>query len=483
MLGIRYSCRVFLTDCSTSTHPLKEHDGLTSVARRTFMSKDLIQPRTLKGFRDYLPDVMIVREQLMETARRVYRSYGFSPIDTPALEYAEILVGKGGDESDKQLFRFIDHGDRDVALRFDLTVPFARFAAEHLNEIGTPFKRYHIAPVWRGENTQRGRYREFVQCDFDTIGTDSNVSDIETLMVIHDLMQAIGFDGFTIRVNHRMLLNGVLENLGVADKSVGLLRALDKVLKIGRDAVIAEMVDKVGVTAEQAAGVLDFASLKGSNLDILDAAEKLVGTNERGLEGAARLRQLLKACEMAGLRSERIALDLSIARGLDYYTGTIYETFLTDLPGIGSVCSGGRYDNLAGLFTKTPLPGVGASLGLDRLLAAMEELKLVSKVSTPAPVIIIHFDKDRAAEYLRMGRELRAAGIGAEVYALPKPMKKQMQYADAKGFRFALIAGSNEFEKGSWMLKDLAKQEQQEVADKDVVTTLQKLLGEIMTGK
>jgi histidyl-tRNA synthetase len=437
---------------------------------------DLIEPRTLKGFRDYLPDVMIVREQLMETARRVYRSYGFSPIDTPALEYAEILVGKGGEESDKQLYRFIDNGDRDIALRFDLTVPFARFAAEHLNEIGTPFKRYHIAPVWRGENTQRGRYREFVQCDFDTIGTDSNVSDIETLMVIHDLMKAIGFERFTIRVNHRMLLNGVLENLSVADKSVGLLRALDKVLKIGREAVIAEMVEKVGVNAEQAAGVLDFASLKGTNLEILDAAQKLVGTNERGLEGAARLRQLLTACERSGISNERIALDLSIARGLDYYTGTIYETFLGDLPGIGSVCSGGRYDNLAGLFTKTPLPGVGASLGLDRLLAAMEELKLVSKVSTPAPVLVVHFDKDKAAEYLRIGRELRAAGIGTEVYAAPKPMKKQMQYADAKGFRFALIAGSNEFDKGCWMLKDLAQKTQLEVPESDLVRTLQGLL-------
>lgn len=437
---------------------------------------ELIEPRTLKGFRDYLPDVMIVREQLMETARRVYRSYGFSPIDTPALEYAEILVGKGGEESDKQLYRFIDNGERDIALRFDLTVPFARFAAEHLNEIGTPFKRYHIAPVWRGENTQRGRYREFVQCDFDTIGTDSNVSDIETLMVIHDLMKAIGFERFTIRVNHRMLLNGVLENLGVADKSVGLLRALDKVLKIGREAVIAEMVEKVGVNAEQAAGVLDFASLKGTNLDILDAAEKLVGTNERGLDGAARLRQLLNACERSGISSERIDLDLSIARGLDYYTGTIYETFLGDLPGIGSVCSGGRYDNLAGLFTKTPLPGVGASLGLDRLLAAMEELKLVSKVSTPAPVLVVHFDKDKAAEYLRIGRVLRAAGIGTEVYAAAKPMKKQMQYADAKGFRFALIAGSNEFDKGCWMLKDLSQKEQHEVPEADLVNTLQGLL-------
>lgn len=437
---------------------------------------ELIEPRTLKGFRDYLPDVMIVREQLMETARRVYRSYGFSPIDTPALEYAEILCGKGGEESDKQLFRFIDQGNRDVAMRFDLTVPFARFAAQHLNEIGTPFKRYHIAPVWRGENTSRGRYREFIQCDFDTIGTDSNVSDIETLMVIHDLMKAIGFERFTIRVNHRMLLNGVLENLGVADKSVGLLRALDKVLKIGREAVIAEMVDKVGVNAEQAAGVLDFASLKGTNLEILDAAEKLVGTNERGLDGAARLRQLLNACERSGISGERIALDLSIARGLDYYTGTIYETFLGDLPGIGSVCSGGRYDNLAGLYTKTPLPGVGASLGLDRLLAAMEELKLVSKISTPAPVLVVHFDKDKAAEYLRIGRVLRAAGIGTEVYAAAKPMKKQMQYADAKGFRFALIAGSNEFDKGCWMLKDLAKKEQLEVPEADLISTLQGLL-------
>lgn len=440
------------------------------------MSKALIQPRTLKGFRDYLPDVMIVREQLMETARRVYRSYGFSPIDTPALEYAEILVGKGGEESDKQLFRFIDHGERDVALRFDLTVPFARFAAEHLNEIGTPFKRYHIAPVWRGENTQRGRYREFVQCDFDTIGTDSNVSDIETLMVIHDLMSAIGFERFTIRVNHRMLLNGVLENLGVADKSVGLLRALDKVLKIGREAVIAEMVEKVGVTAEQGASVLDFASLKGGNIEVLDAAEQLVGTNERGLEGAARLRQLVTACDRAGIPGERITLDLSIARGLDYYTGTIYETFLGDLPGIGSVCSGGRYDNLAGLFTKTPLPGVGASLGLDRLLAAMEELQLVSKVSTPAPVIVVHLDQDKSAEYLRIGRMLRQHGIGAEVYAVAKPMKKQLQYADAKGFRFALIAGSNEFAKGTWMLKDLQQQSQQEVAEPQLVMALRERL-------
>ena len=200
---------------------------------------NLIKPRTLKGFRDYLPNAMIAREQLIETAQRVYRSYGFSPIDTPALEYTEILLGKGSDETDKQLYRFTDHGDRDVALRFDLTIPLARFAAQYSQELGTPFKRYHIGKVWRGENTQKGRYREFMQCDFDTIGTLSNAADIETLFVINDLMEQIGFERFNIRINNRLVLNGLLEKVGLTDKSVGVLRSLDKLPKIGRDKVIA----------------------------------------------------------------------------------------------------------------------------------------------------------------------------------------------------------------------------------------------------
>lgn len=199
------------------------------------MSNKLIKPETLKGFRDSLPDVMMAREHLMEIARKVYRSYGYSPIDTPALEYSKILLGKGSDETDKQLFRFQDQGDRDVAMRFDLTVPFARFAAQNIGKLGTPFKRYHIGTVWRAEKPQKGRYREFIQCDFDTIGTDANASDVETLLVIHDLMEAIGFKGFSIRINHRQLLNGVLETLGVSEKSVGVLRALDKLPKIGRE--------------------------------------------------------------------------------------------------------------------------------------------------------------------------------------------------------------------------------------------------------
>ena len=312
------------------------------------MPDSLIKPQTLKGFRDYLPDVMIPRERLMETAREVYRSYGFSPIDTPALEYSEILLGKGGEESDKQLFRFIDQGDRDVAMRFDLTVPFARFAAEHLNEIGVPFKRYHIGTVWRAEKPQKGRYREFVQCDFDTIGTDANASDIETLFVIHDLFERLGFSAFTIRVNHRQLLNGLLEQVGLAEKSVGVLRTLDKLPKIGRDAVLKEMTEGVGASAEAAARVLDFAALTGSPDDVLRQVEALLGASDRGRDGIARLRELFSTAALAGIPAERIALDVSIARGLDYYTGTIYETFLNDLRGIGSVCSGGRYDNLAG---------------------------------------------------------------------------------------------------------------------------------------
>ena len=433
---------------------------------------NLIQPRTLRGFRDFLPDVMLVRERLMETARRVFRSYGFSPIDTPALEYAEILTGKGGDESDKQLFRFRDAGERDVAMRFDLTVPLARFTAQHSAELGTPFKRYHIAPVWRGENTQRGRYREFVQCDFDTIGTDSNASDIETLLVIHDLLLALGFERFTIRVNNRLILNGILEFLGVADKTVGVLRAIDKLAKIGHEAVVAEMVDRVGMSSEQATKILEALGPQ-SNLETLSAE---FGSNEQVALGISRLKQLFDCAKTAGLSAERIQLDVSIARGLDYYTGTIYETFLSDLPSIGSICSGGRYDNLAGLFTKERLPGVGASLGLDRLLAAMEELKLLGSESTPAPVLITQFDQHRLGDYLRIGRLLRAEGINSEVYPDSKKLGKQLQYADRKGFRLALIAGTDEFAKGVWQVKNLRDGTSSTVAEAELVSTLKAAL-------
>ena len=422
-----------------------------------------ITPRTLKGFRDYPPEAMIPRERLIDTARRVYRSYGFSPIDTPALEYLEILAGKGSEETDKQLYKFQDHGGRWVGLRFDLTVPLARFAAQHVNALGIPLKRYHIATVWRGENTQRGRYREFMQCDFDTIGVRSVAADIETALVIHDLFRAIGFADFTIRLNNRMVLTGLLERLALADRATAVLRALDKLGKIGPDAVAEEMVSAAGAMPEQAAAVLRLSEISGDNDQVLRQVEPLVAGNETGQAGLTRLKEVLDGVTAAGVPAGRVKLDVSIARGLDYYTGAVFETFLDALPGIGSVCSGGRYDNLAGLFTAQELPGIGASLGLDRLLAAMEELGMIEKVSTPAPVLIPFFDKDRLHDYLRLAAALRAAGIGVELFSEPKKLGQQLKYADRRGFRIALIAGGDEFQAGVCQVKNLQTGVKQDV--------------------
>ena len=435
-----------------------------------------IKPQTLRGFRDFLPDQMIAREKLIDIARSVYRSYGFAPIDTPALEYAEVLLGKGGEESDKQVFRFTDQGDRDVAMRFDLTVPLARFAAQYAQELGVPFRRYHIAPVWRGERPARGRYREFIQCDFDTIGTLSNSADIETLFVINDLLEKIGIEQFTIRVNNRKVLNGLLEKNGLLDKSVPILRSLDKLDKIGRDAVIAELVEKVGLSAESAGRVLDMAQLKGEPEVVLDGLASLLAGSETGERGLHDLRELFAAVSRCGWPAGRVVLDVSIARGLDYYTGTIYETLLDELPGIGSICSGGRYDNLADLFTAQQLPGVGASLGLDRMLSALEELGRVQKTSTPAPVLITMLDATHVGDYLQLGRRLRAAGIGTEVYPEAKNIGRQLKYADRKGFRIAVIAGGDEFAAGVWQLKDLTVGGQSTVPDPQVIESLRELL-------
>jgi histidyl-tRNA synthetase len=426
------------------------------------LTTKLIEPRTLKGFRDYPPALMIPRERVLQTARELYRSYGYAPIETPALEYAEVLLGKGGGENDRIVYRFKDHGDRDVALRFDLTVPFARFSAQHVPQLGTPFKRYAMGPVWRGENTSAGRYREFWQCDFDTIGTTSNAADIETVLVINDLFENLGFERFTIRVNNRLVLTGLLESLGIADKAGPLLRCLDKLSKIGRDKVVEEMVREAGVLAKQAEEVLILAEVEGPSSGRLDQVENRFCSNGNVKDGVAKLRELLDVCAKVGILDERVCIDLSIARGLDYYTGTIYETFLTDLPNIGSVCSGGRYDNLAGLYTKQVLPGVGASLGVDRLLAAMEELKhpWMTGQSTPAPVIVLNLDASLLGTYQKIARELRSAGVGVEVYPDAKKLGPQFQYAERRGFRLAVIVGPEEAASGKRKVKDLTKREE-----------------------
>ncbi len=441
----------------------------------------MIEPRTLSGFRDYLPEAMIPRERLIATAQRVYRSFGFSPIDTPALEYLEILTGKGSEETDRQMYHFADHGGRMVGMRFDLTVPLARFAAQHAAELGLPFKRYHIGTVWRGERAQRGRYREFMQCDFDTIGTKGVAADIETALVIHDLMRTIGTTfgkdlKFRIRLNNRLVLSGLLAKLDLADKSTAILRSLDKLGKIGREKVAEEMVTAAGTTSEQADQVLKLADISGTNDEILAQLAPLVAGSPLGEEGLERLKQILCGAKAGGVSDDCLQLDVAIARGLDYYTGAIFETFLSDLPTIGSICSGGRYDNLAGLFTKQELPGIGASLGLDRLLAALEELGMLEKVRTPAPVFIPFFDKDRLGDYLALASQVRGAGIGVEVFPDAKKLGQQLQYADRRGFRLALIAGQRELDAGTCQVKDLQTAQSVEVPLTEVPTVIAKIL-------
>jgi histidyl-tRNA synthetase len=425
------------------------------------MTSPLIQPRTLKGFRDYLPETMLPRERIMDTARRVFRSYGFSPIDTPALEYLDILLGKGGAETDKQLYRFQDHGGRDVGMRFDLTVPLARFAAQHIGELGTPFKRYHIATVWRGENTQRGRFREFMQCDFDTIGTTSVASDAETILVVHDLLSALQVGEFAIQINHRAILTGFIQKQQLAANSADVLRALDKLEKIGPEAVAEELARIPGTTPKIINDILALATVAGNEDELLDDLASLVAGNELGESGVRRLREIITtlATCLPATALGRIRIQPSIARGLDYYTGLVLETTLNDLPSIGSICSGGRYDNLAALYTKQDLPGIGASLGLDRLLDAMQQLERIGADRTPAQVFIPYFDAAHLGDYFRIAAALRAAGLAVEVYPEPAKLGKQLQYADRKGFRVALIAGEREFAAAECQVKNLGSGE------------------------
>ena len=415
----------------------------------------LIEPRTLKGFRDFLPAAMIPREKLIEVARDVYRRYGFVPIDTPALELLEVLTGKGSEETDRQMYHFIDAGGRAVGLRFDLTVPFARFAAQHINELGTPFKRYHIGSVWRGETPQAGRFREFVQCDFDTIGTTGVVSDIETALVIHELMHSLGVHRFTIRINNRQVLSGLLQQMDLQESSTAVLRALDKIEKVGAEQVKKELT-AAGLNSAQIDQVLALATIHGSTDEVLSKLDSLLQGSEIGQQGVERLRTICGAMKAAGVKDEFYQLDVSIARGLDYYTGVVYETILGDLPSIGSVCSGGRYDNLAGLYTKQHLPGIGASLGLDRLLAALEQLGLIPKTFSTADVFIALFDAERINDYFQLASIVRSAGWSAEVYPEAKKLGPQLKYADQRGFRIALIAGSKELDAGEVQIKNLA---------------------------
>ncbi|GHV77284.1 histidine--tRNA ligase [Spirochaetia bacterium] len=414
----------------------------------------MIEPRILKGFRDFLPSAEIERRVLLEKVEKSFRSFGFVPIDTPALEYAEILLGKGGGETEKQIYRFTDNGGRDVALRFDLTVPFARFLAEHRGELSLPFKRYHIAKVWRGENTQRGRYREFTQCDFDIVGSDTAAADFEILLMIRHTLKSIDAGDVTIRLNHRGLFNRFLGRIGVSDKSAEILRTVDKIAKIGREATLEQLEALTG--AEKARSILDYIRPRDSFEETLAAITAAAGGPCAESERLALIRRFMADTGCA----DSFTLDPSITRGLDYYTGVVYETFLNELPAIGSVCSGGRYDDLAGLYSKEKLSGVGSSIGLDRLIAALESLGRLKGETRYAQVAVACIREADGGLAQALGQKLREAGITCEVFPDEKKLTQQYIVAEKKGIPWMIIPSDGG--SGSLTLRNLIKRENRE---------------------
>ena len=413
-----------------------------------------IQPKILKGFRDFLPQDEILRSDLIEKLTKTFRSYGFVPIDTPVLEYTEILLRKSNGETEKQMFRFEDNGGRDVAMRFDLTVPFARFTAQHKEELYFPFKRYHISKVWRGEKPQAGRYREFVQCDFDTVGSDSAVSDFETLSLMKAALSAIGVDEIKIHVNHRGIFNRFLKKLGLSEKSEDILRAVDKIAKIGEEKVSAELEEITG-SADSSAKIIEYIKPLSSFEETLSHIEELAGGED---EDSKRMKTIFSMMKAAGIE-ETYMLDPAITRGLDYYTGIVYETFLEKLPSIGSVCSGGRYDNLAGLYMKEKLPGVGSSIGLDRLIAGLSELGLTNAKGSYLDAEIFNTDEKQNVQYQEVAAKLRKKGISVEVFPDTVKINKQYSVTDKKQIPWGIMLSSNSETENTITLKNLKTRE------------------------
>lgn len=413
-----------------------------------------IQPKILKGFRDFLPQDEILRSDLIEKLTKTFRSYGFVPIDTPVLEYTEILLRKSNGETEKQMFRFEDNGGRDVAMRFDLTVPFARFTAQHKEELYFPFKRYHISKVWRGEKPQAGRYREFVQCDFDTVGSDSAVSDFETLSLMKAALSAIGVDEIKIHVNHRGIFNRFLKKLDLSEKSEDILRAVDKIAKVGEEKVSAELEEITG-NADSSAKIIDYIKPLSSFEETLSHIEELAGGED---EDSKRMKTIFSMMKAAGIEGTYM-LDPAITRGLDYYTGIVYETFLEKLPSIGSVCSGGRYDNLAGLYMKEKLPGVGSSIGLDRLIAGLSELGITNAKGSYLDVEIFNTDENLNVQYQELAAKLRKEGISVEVFPDTVKINKQYSVTDKKQIPWGIMLSSNSETANTITLKNLKTRE------------------------
>ena len=423
---------------------------------------DIIKPRTLSGFMELLPEKQQKFERMLDILRRTYASYGFAPLDTPVIEDAQILLAKGGGETEKQIYRF-QKGDSDLALRFDLTVPLAKYVALHASELAFPFRRFQISKVYRGERAQRGRFREFYQADIDIIGDEKLdiLNEAEIPAIIYKVFRGFGLSRFQIRVNNRKILSGFYAMQELAEKSGDIMRTVDKLDKIGPAKVKAILLDDCGLTEAQADEILRFIAITGSNADVLTALEGYAGKNEVFDTGLAELRAVTANLAAFGVPEANFAVDLTIARGLDYYTGTVYETTLLDHPEIGSVCSGGRYDNLAGYYTERKLPGVGISIGLTRLFYVLDEQGLLNPAlpSAPADALVLPMTADAGAA-IALAEKLRSFGIRVQLYGEQKKFKQKMAYANKLGVPFAVLLGEDEIAAGKCSVKDMVAGQQ-----------------------
>ena len=442
-------------------------------------------PRTLSGFMELLPAPQQQMERIMEVLRKTYSLYGFTPLDTPVIESSEVLLAKAGGETEKQIYRF-QKGDSDLSLRFDLTVPLAKYVALHYNELSFPFRRYQIGKVYRGERAQRGRFREFYQADIDIIGDGKLdiTNEAEIPSIIYQTFTALGLTRFQIRVNNRKILNGFYAMLGLTDRSGDIMRTVDKLNKIGPHKVCACLMDDVGLTADQAEEIMRFISITGSNDQVLSALEGYRSRHELFDQGLDELTTVTRYLAAFGVPEVNFAVDLTIARGLDYYTGTVYETTLLDYPEIGSVCSGGRYDNLAEYYTDRQLPGVGISIGLTRLFYVLGEQGLLnpSLPTAPADVLILPMTQDLTPA-IQLATRLRGAGVRTQLYTEQKKFKAKMNYADKLGVPYVVFLGDDEIAAGLVACKDMTSGEQTKLPFDATLSRIQEGLAQRNQGK
>ena len=439
---------------------------------------DIIKPRTLSGFMELLPAKQIRFEKMLEILRTTYASYGFAPLDTPVIEDAQILLAKGGGETEKQIYRFTK-GDSDLALRFDLTVPLAKYVALHYNELAFPFRRFQISKVYRGERAQRGRFREFYQADIDIIGDGKLdiLNEAEIPAIIYKVFRGFGLSRFQIRVNNRKILNGFYAMLGLSEKSGDIMRTVDKLDKIGAEKVKRILLEDCGLTDDQADEILRFIAITGSNAQVLSALEGYAGRNEMFDQGLRELKAVTVNLAAFGVPEANFAVDLTIARGLDYYTGTVYETTLLDHPEIGSVCSGGRYDNLAGYYIDKALPGVGISIGLTRLFYVLDEQGLLNPAlpSAPADALVLPMT-DSPAAAIALAETIRSAGLRVQLYGEQKKFKQKMAYANKLEVPFVVLLGEDEIAEGVCSVKNMATGEQVKLSPADAAAYIKNAL-------